>query len=66
MCLIGRLDQSCALPYGEPDFGAVEHSAARAFGGIGSYTPDVQPGSESPADPAIIYRVPTVMLAEVY
>lgn len=53
-------------PYGEHDFGAFTYGGKRFFWKIDYYAPDMQHGSENPADPSRTVRVLTVMLAEEY
>jgi len=53
-------------PYGEHDFGAFEHDGQRIFWKIDYYAPDMEHGSENPADPKQTIRVLTIMLAEEY
>jgi len=53
-------------PHGEHDFGAVEIDGSRLFFKIDYYAPDMQHGSEDPADPAQTVRVLTLMLADEY
>jgi len=53
-------------PYKEHDFGAIEHEGARIFWKIDYYAPDLQHGSEDPADPKQTVRVLTIMLASEY
>ncbi len=53
-------------PYGEHDFGAIEHEENRIFWKIDYYAPDMMHGSENPADPKQTIRVLTLMLAEEY
>lgn len=54
-------------PYGEHDFGSIEHPlAGKVFWKIDYYAPDLQSGSEDPADPQKTHRVLTVMLASEY
>ena len=53
-------------PYGEHDFGAFEYNSRKIFWKIDYYAPDMQHGSEDPADPKQTIRVLTVMLAEEY
>jgi hypothetical protein len=53
-------------PYGEHDFGAFEHEGQRIFWKIDYYAPDMEHGSEDPADPKQTVRVLTIMLASEY
>lgn len=53
-------------PYGEHDFGALEHDRSRIFWKIDYCAPDLRHGSEDPADPEKTVRVLTIMLAEEY
>ena len=53
-------------PHGEHDFGSVEVCGRTLFWKIEYYDPDLQYGSEDPADPAQTTRVMTVMLASEY
>jgi hypothetical protein len=53
-------------PHGERDFGAFEHNGERIFWKIDYYAPDMQHGSEDPADPRQTVRVLTIMLASEY
>ena len=53
-------------PYGEHDFGAIEHEGRRVFWTIDYYAPDMMHGSEDPADPKQTVRVLTIMLASEY
>ena len=48
------------------DFGAFEVEGHRLFFKIDYYAPDMQHGSEDPADPTKTVRVLTLMLAEEY
>jgi Protein of unknown function (DUF3768) len=54
------------VPYGEHDFGVIEHEENRIFWKIDYYAPDMMHGSENPADPKQTIRVLTLMLAEEY
>ena len=54
-------------PYGEHDFGAFNHTeAGKIFWKIDYYAPDMECGSEDPADPKQTCRVLTIMLAKEY
>lgn len=53
-------------PYGEHDFGAVEHEGQTVFWKFDYYDVDLLMHSPDPADPAVTCRVLTVMLAEEY
>ena len=53
-------------PYGEHDFGEVEHNGKRAFWKIDYYDTTLQWGSPDPTDPELTRRVMTVMLANEY
>ena len=53
-------------PHGEHDFGAFEHEGERIFWKIDYYAPDMEHGSENPADPKQTVRVLTIMLASEY
>ena len=53
-------------PHHEHDFGAFEVEDHRLFFKIDYYAPDMQHGSEDPADTAKTVRVVTLMLAEEY
>jgi Protein of unknown function (DUF3768) len=50
-------------PHGEHDFGAFEHEGQRIFWKIDYYAPDMEHGSENPADPKQTVRVLTIILA---
>jgi len=52
-------------PYGERDFGVIEHPVAgRVFWKIDYYDPSLEMGSEDPADPNVTRRVLTILLGE--
>jgi hypothetical protein len=53
-------------PHGEHDFGAFELNNQRIFWKIDYYAPDLDGGSEDPADPTMTTRVLTIMLAAEY
>ena len=53
-------------PYGEHDFGKIEHNGNKVFFKIDYYAPDIQHLSEDPSNPAITKRVMTIMLANEY
>lgn len=53
-------------PYGERDFGTVNHDGKKVFFKIDYYNEDLTMGSEDPADPTKTTRVMTVMLASEY
>ena len=53
-------------PYGERDFGAFTHEGNKIFWKIDYYAPDMDSGSENPADTTKTVRILTVMLAEEY
>lgn len=53
-------------PYGEHDFGAIEHHGQRIFWKIDYFDPALAWGSENPADPDQTVRVLTIMLASEY
>lgn len=53
-------------PYGERDFGAIDHEGIRVFWKIDYYAPDLCHRSENPNDPKQTVRVLTIMLAEEY
>ena len=53
-------------PYGEHDFGALDHAGQRIFWKIDTYDPTEEFGSEDPTDPSKTVRVLTVMLADEY
>ena len=53
-------------PHGEHDFGGFEYLGKRLFWKLDYYAPDMQHGSEDPADTAQTVRILTIMLAEEY
>jgi hypothetical protein len=53
-------------PYGERDFGALEHNGQRVFWKIDYYDRSMTKGSEDPSDPGQTVRLLTIMLASEY
>jgi hypothetical protein len=53
-------------PHGEHDFVNFEHDGTTYFAKIDYYAPDMQGGSEDPADPKKTTRVLTIMRADEY
>jgi Protein of unknown function (DUF3768) len=53
-------------PAGEHDFVSVEVNGERYFAKIDCYAPDMEHGSEDPADPAKTVRVLTIMHCSDY
>ena len=53
-------------PHGEHDFGKVMIDDQSFFWKIDYYAPDMEHGSENPADPTQTVRVLTIMLASDY
>jgi hypothetical protein len=53
-------------PHGEHDFGSFELGGVKYFFKLDYYTPDMQGGSEDPADSSITTRVLTIMRADEY
>jgi hypothetical protein len=53
-------------PYGEHDFGGVEIGGQTYFFKVDYYAPDMEGGSEDPADPTKTTRVLTIMRADEY
>jgi hypothetical protein len=53
-------------PHGEHDFGSMEQGGQTYFFKVDYYTPDMDGGSEDPADPAKTTRVLTIMRADEY
>ena len=50
-------------PYGERDFGSLMFRGEKVFFKIDYYDPDLEFGSEDPADASVTARVVTIMLA---
>jgi len=53
-------------PYREHDFGAFEQHGLTVFWKVDYYAPDMNGGSEDPADPEKTARVLTIMRADEY
>ena len=53
-------------PHGEHDFGSFEVGGETYFFKVDYYAPDMQGGSEDPADPEKTTRVLTIMRADEY
>ena len=53
-------------PHGEHDFGSFEVAGVTYFFKLDYYAPDMEGGSEDPADPAKTTRVLTIMRADEY
>jgi hypothetical protein len=53
-------------PWGEHDFGAFTHEKEKVFWKIDYYNLDQTAGSTNPANPAVTYRILTIMLASEY
>jgi hypothetical protein len=53
-------------PHGEHDFGNFEVAGVSYFFKVDYYSPDMQGGSEDPADPEKTTRVLTIMRADEY
>ena len=53
-------------PYGEHDFGSLEHEGTKVFWKIDYYDKNLEFHSDDPADPRVTTRVLTLMLAEEY
>lgn len=53
-------------PFGEHDFGALDHAGERWFWKIDAYDADMRFGSPDPSDPAVTTRVMTIMRADEY
>ena len=53
-------------PHGERDFGSFTHKRKKIYFKIDYYAPDMEHGSEDPADPQKTVRVLTIMFADEY
>ena len=53
-------------PHGEHDFGSFDVAGTTYFFKVDYYSPDMEGGSEDPADPAKTTRVLTIMRADEY
>ncbi len=53
-------------PYGEHDFGAIDHNGQKIYWKIDYYDPDLKYGSKDPSGPVQTARVLTIMLANEY
>ena len=53
-------------PYGERDFGALDHKGNKIFWKIDYYDPSLKWGSDDPSDLSKTVRVLTIMLASEY
>jgi hypothetical protein len=53
-------------PHGEHDFGSFDLAGETYFFKVDYYSPDLQSGSEDPADPEKTARVLTIMRADEY
>jgi len=53
-------------PYGEHDFGSFDVAGVTYFFKVDYYSPDMEGGSEDPADPEKTTRVLTIMRADEY
>lgn len=53
-------------PYGEHDFGSIEHEGKAVFWKMDCFDLDLLMHSPDPSDPAVTCRVLTIMLAEEY
>ena len=53
-------------PHGEHDFGTIKIAGQTYFFKVDYYAPDMNGGSEDPADPAKTTRVLTIMRADEY
>ena len=53
-------------PHHEHDFGSIELEGETYFFKVDYYSPDMEGGSEDPADPSVTTRVLTIMRADEY
>ena len=53
-------------PHGEHDFGSFKLAGVSYFFKLDYYAPDMEGGSEDPADPKLTTRVLTIMRADEY
>ena len=53
-------------PYGEHDFGMVEHEGEKYFWKFDYYDKDMEFGSPDPSDPSVTTRVLTIFLSSEY
>ena len=53
-------------PYGDHDYGSVEHAGVRYLWKIEAYDLDLRYGSPDPDDPAVTCRVLTILRADEY
>jgi hypothetical protein len=53
-------------PYGEHDFGSFDHDGRTIFWKIDCYDTKLEWGSPDPADPSVMRRVLTILLADEY
>jgi hypothetical protein len=53
-------------PYGEHDFGSIEHDGEQYFFKIDYYNKSMDQGSEDPTNPDVTTRVMTIMRADEY
>ena len=65
-CRASRTSMPSNDPHGEHDFGSFELAGETYFFKVDYYSPDLQGGSEDPADPEKTTRVLTIMRADEY